>query len=244
MEATAGGPGGGRGTIDVGRVIGRTFEIYSQHAVLLIGSAVLVFVCFGIVEGLLNDAGGVIAQILASMVHLVGVALYTGFVVKLVQDLRDGSRDSTFGELFSHAYPAIGALVINSILLGIAVVVGFLLLIVPGLILITIWAVCAPAIVVERKDAIAAFGRSRELVRGQGWRVFGTIVVAFLIQLVVILICTAIGAAIGGAGGLIVFSILGSALTAPVWALVSGVMFFELGGGDEPPEVIHAPSFT
>ena len=56
-----------------------------------------------------------------------------------------------------------------------------MLLIVPGLFLLTIWAVTAPAIVVERRGAIEAFGRSHELVRGEGWTVFGAIVVAFLI---------------------------------------------------------------
>ena len=56
-----------------------------------------------------------------------------------------------------------------------------LLLIIPGLILLTIWAVFAPAIVIERIRVIDAFGRSRELVRGNGWPVFGVIIVAFLI---------------------------------------------------------------
>ena len=39
----------------------------------------------------------------------------------------------------------------------------------------------APAIVVERRGAIEAFGRSYELVRGDGWTVLGVIVVALLI---------------------------------------------------------------
>ena len=41
------------------------------------------------------------------------------------------------------------------------------LLIVPGLILLTIWAVIAPVIVVERSGVIDAFRRSRELVPRQ-----------------------------------------------------------------------------
>ena len=49
-------------------------------------------------------------------------------------------------------------------------------MIVPGLILITIWAVVAPSIVVEDKGVFEAFGRSRELVRGNGWKVFVAII--------------------------------------------------------------------
>ena len=55
----------------------------------------------------------------------------------------------TVGELFSAAAPAIGSLIIWGILSGIAIGIGFVLLIIPGLILMTIWAVGAPAIVVE-----------------------------------------------------------------------------------------------
>ena len=73
--------------------------------------------------------------------------------------LRDGRLDQSMGDLFSAAAPFILTLILNGILFGIAVAVGFFLLIVPGLILITIWAVVAPSIVVENRGAIEAFGR-------------------------------------------------------------------------------------
>ena len=66
----------------------------------------------------------------------------------------------------------------------------------PGLYLLTIWAVFAPAIVVERTGIFGSFSRSHELVKGDGWAVFGTIVVAYLIVFVVAAIVTAIGAAL------------------------------------------------
>jgi hypothetical protein len=107
---------------------------------------------------------------------------------------------------------------------------GFLALIVPGLILITIWAVVAPSIVVEDKGVFEAFGRSRELVRGNGWRVFGTIVLAFLIVVVVAGVFGVTGASIGDAGRVILGTI-GNVLVVPVEALVAGILFFDLGGG-------------
>ena len=63
---------------------------------------------------------------------------------------------------------------------GLGILVGFILLIVPGLFLLTIWAVVAPVTVLERPGIFAAFGRSRELVRGHGWTVFGALVLVFL----------------------------------------------------------------
>ena len=72
-----------------------------------------------------------------------------------------------------------------SILAGIAITVGLILVIVPGLYLITIWAVIVPVIVIEGSGALASFGRSYQLVRGRGWHVFGTLVLVFVILLVV-----------------------------------------------------------
>lgn len=222
---------GSRREIEIGRVIRESFEIYKHNAAPLIGVALVVFLVIGIVEGLLADAGGAIAQLLATAINLAGIALYTGFVVKLVEDVRDGRRDFTVGQLFSSASQHVGTLIINGVLLGLAVILGLVLLIVPGLILLTIWAVCSPAIVAEDRGPIEAFGRSRELVDGQGMSVFGTILVAFLIQIAVGIIAAAIGIGLG-TGALIALSIIASTLTAPVSALVASTLFFDLGGGE------------
>ena len=126
--------------------------------------------------------------------------------------------------------------------------VGLFLVIVPGLILITIWAVVAPAIVIENKGVIDAFGRSRELVRGNGWNVFITIVLAFLIVIAVSIVAALIGAAIGDVA-LVILAILASIVAEPVAALVASILFFDLGGGQsvatspaEPSAVEPPPS--
>lgn len=170
------------------------------------------------------------------IVALIGQVLYTGYVVKLVQDVRDGRRDHTMDELFSAAAPYVSTLILNGFVYAVAVFFGFLALIVPGLILITIWAVVAPSIVVEDKGVFEAFGRSRELVRGNGWRVFGTIVLAFMIVVVVAGVFGVTGASIGDAGRVILGTI-GNVLVVPVEALVAGILFFDLGG--RPRESQH-----
>lgn len=223
-----------RRPIDVGRVISETFSLYGTHFVPLIGSAIVIFGIAGLIQALLAEDGGVFASLVANVVNLTAVALYTGFVVKLVEDVRDGRRDFTARELISAGSQSVVPLIVNGILRGIAVAIGFILLIVPGLILLTIWAVTSPAIVAEERGAIAAFGRSRELVRGQGWPVFGAILVAFLITIVVTAVALAIGAGIG-LGAAIALGIAASTLTAPIGALVSSVLFFDLGGSSVNP---------
>jgi hypothetical protein len=220
--------------VEPGRVIGEAFETYRSHAGPLLIGALLVIGIAGIIEGLLSVSGSVILGILGAFIGLAAGFLYTGYVVKLVQDVRDGRRDFTVGELFSHATPYLGTLILAGILAGIAIAIGFVLIIVPGLILLTIWAVISPSIVVEDKGVLESFGRSRELVRGHGWQVFGAIVLTFLIIIVVGIVASLIGAAIGDAG-VVILRTIGNVITAPVWALVSSILFFELGGGVGAP---------
>ena len=221
-------------------MISDAFGIYSANLGVLVATSLAVAIVFGVVVGLLNDSGGALAQFLAWIVQLIGTALYTGFVVRLVQDVRDGRRDMTVGELFAAATPAIGSLIIWSILSGIAIGIGFVLLIVPGLILMTIWAVGAPAIVAEDVGPIEAFGRSYELVRGQAWTVFGVLVCVLLIMIVAAVIAGIIGAAIGGVVGAIVVGVIVLALFMPISALVASTLFFDLGGGRALPEAHSA----
>jgi hypothetical protein len=234
-------PAPARRGIDVGAVLGETFRIYGDQAGVLLGTAAVIFVAVGLIQGALISGGDSFLFFLSSVLGFIGSTLYTGFVAKLVEDVRDGRRDFTVGELIGAAASVLGALVLNSILFGIAVGIGLILLIVPGLILLTIWAVTAPAIVIERRGPIEAFGRSWELVKGNGWPVFGVILIVFLIGIGVAIV-TAILGALTGDVGYFVFRTLGSVLVAPIGALASAVMFFDLGGGSAAAEPAAAAS--
>ncbi|MGI8461409.1 MAG: hypothetical protein ACR2OC_07210 [Solirubrobacterales bacterium] len=228
--------------IDVGRVISETFSMYGQHLGVLIGPAIIIFGVVGIINGFLQDEGGIFLTLIAQILSLIASAVYTGFVVKLVQDVRqDGRRDLSVGTLVNAAMPVIGVLIVNGLLKGIAVGIGILLLIIPGIILATIWAVTAPAIVVERAGIMDAFGRSYELVRGEFWAVLGAFVLIFLIVAAAVIIGGAIGIAIGGLAAVIILTIIVGILTAPLTALVSSILFFDLGGGQTVAAAPAAP---
>jgi Uncharacterised protein family (UPF0259) len=240
MEATA-------NRIEPGRVIGEAFQTYRDHAGALLGGAVIVIGLAAVINGLFATTGSLALVAVGVLVSIVAGVLYAGYVVKLVQDVRDGRRDFSVGELFSAAAPYIGTLFLNGLLAGIAITIGFVLIIVPGLILITIWSVIAPSIVVENRGVIEAFGRSRELVSGNGWNVFGAIVLAFLIVIAVSIVAGLIGSALGDAGR-VVLQTIANVLTAPIAALVASILFFDLGGGvgatttaTEPPAATAEP---
>jgi hypothetical protein len=220
--------------IDPGRVIGEAFETYREHAGPLLGGAVIVIGIAAVVNALFANTGNFVLFLAGVVISLIAEVLFAGYVVKLVQDVRDGTRDFDVGVLLSAATPYIGTLILLGIVAGIAIAIGFVLLIVPGLILLTIWSVAPPSVVVEGKGVFESLGRSRELVRGNGWNVFFSILLAYLIVLVISIVAGLIGAALGDAGRIILQTIA-NVVIAPIAALVSSILFFDLGGGQGAP---------
>jgi hypothetical protein len=216
--------------LDVARIFERIFEMYREQFTLLIPAALVIFVPVAIVSGLVYAGStGVIGALIVAAVSTIGTYWFQGMVVEAARDILDGRRDHTVGSLVQSALPVIGPLLVAGILAGIGIAIGLILLIVPGLFLLTIWAVIAPVIVIERRGATDSFGRSRELVRGHGWQVFGVIVVIFLVELIVSAVLQAIAnSAVDSFVGYTVADLIVRLLVAPLAALAAAVLFFEL----------------
>jgi hypothetical protein len=214
--------------LDVGGVIRRVFDIYVDQASVLMPAAAVVFVFTGIISALLVATSAGLALV-AVLISLVAITLFTGMVVELVADVQDGRRDASAGQLLQAVTPVLGQLILVGIVAGIGIVVGFILIIVPGLILITIWSVAAPVVVLERPGVFSALTRSRELVRGNGWQVFGVILVLYILVGAVSIIIEGIADSAGSGVGIVVRVIVG-VLTAPLSALAASVLYFELRG--------------
>jgi hypothetical protein len=212
--------------LDVGGVIRRVFDIYVEQASVLLPASAVVFVISGIVSALLVAAAPGLA-IVALLLSLIAGTLFTGMVVELVADIQDGRRDHSPGELLRSATPVLGQLLLVGIVAGIGIVIGFVLIIVPGLILLTIWAVFVPVIVLERAPGLSSLSRSRELVRGNGWQVFGVIFVLFFLVLFVSSGIEIAADAAGTAAGLVARVVVG-VLTGPFSALAAAVLYFDL----------------
>jgi hypothetical protein len=221
--------------LDIGGTLSQAFSTYGSQAGVLLPVAFGLFLIVAVINGLL--AGSLILLPLALAVSVVAGTLYQGMVVGLVSDVQDGRRDSSIDDLVRSTGPVILPLIGAGILAGIGIGIGFLLFVIPGLILLTIWAVIAPVIVVERTGVIEAFGRSRELVRSNGWQVFGVIVAVFLIVAVVQAILGAIAVGIDDSALMrIIFNLIASTVTAPIVALVAAVIYFRLRELEQPAE--------
>ena len=213
-------------------VLEEAWKMYRAHAAHLLTIAFVIYLAAAIIAGLLGLIG-VFGFFLASIVEFVAAFLLQAALVKAVQDVRDGRADLSFGQTVSAATPYIGPVAIASILAGIAITIGLILIIVPGLFLITIWAVIVPVIVIERSGALASFGRSRQLVRGNGWHVFGTLVLVFVILIVVDLVLGLIFLALPLLLRNGLSTVISGTLIAPFIALVVTLIYYRLSGASD-----------
>jgi hypothetical protein len=217
-------------------VIGEAWQLYKGHWRHLLTIAFVVYVAVALISLLLalifEDW---VAGLLAFGVSLVALFWVQGALVKAVEDVRDGRPDLSLGETFDRVRPQLVSIIVGGILAGIGVFVGLLLLVVPGLLLMTWWVLIIPVIVLEQRRAGEAFSRSRELVRGYGWGVFGVIVLTILI---IVGINIALGLVLLPFDEWIqsfLSNVVGGTLTAPFIAVTWTLLYYRLHGVKEAP---------
>lgn len=208
-------------------VLGEAWQLYRAHARHLLAIAFVLYVAAAVLTALLSLAG-VIGTLLGSIVELFAAFLLQAALVKAVQDVRDGRADMSISETVSAAVPYLWSVAGASLIAGIAITIGLVLLIVPGLWLITIWAVIVPVIIIERTGALASFGRSRQLVQGYGWQVFGTLVLVFIIMIVADIVLGIIFLALPLIWRSGLSTIISGTLVAPFLALVVTLIYYRL----------------
>ncbi|MGH2703580.1 MAG: hypothetical protein ACRDJ4_00345 [Actinomycetota bacterium] len=231
--------------LDTGKVLTGIFATYRQQFAVLVPAALVVYLVPALVGLLLlgGGAGPFMAVAVTVGAGIVAGVWYQGMVVEAVRDMRDGVRDFTLPRLVRSVAPVVVPLVGAGLLAAIAIAVGLIAFVVPGLVLLTWWAVVAPVIVIERASVPDAFSRSRNLVKGNGWNVFGVIVLLYLLQFVAsgILGVFARGSLIGRT----ITDLVVSVLVAPLTGLAAATMYFELRrikGEDAPAAAAEAVS--
>ena len=215
------------GHLDIGGVFSRTADIYkvSFGTIWLVALAIAIPVA--IVRGLLEIPESWFLSLLGVIVGIVGSVWITGALIKVVQDVEsDGQLDAGVGELLGVVTSKLVPLFFLAIVVSILVYVGLIFLIIPGIFLALIWAVSAPAMVVEDEGVFGAMGRSSELTKGNRWRVLGLAIVVFLLYMVVaavIYLLALITPVLGIIGGIAAIVIL-----YPYVAIIVGVLYFRL----------------
>jgi hypothetical protein len=220
--------------VQPGDVIREAWGQYKAHWQHLLPLALVVYLILGVISLVLTIALGWFGALLGALLGIIGVFWLQGALVEAVADIRDGRADLTMGQTFARAQQHIGTLAVAGILAGLAIVVGLILLIVPGLYLMTIWSLLIPVIVLERRRVMDAFGRSRELVSGNGWNVFGVIVISILILIAVSIVVRILTFWLGGDFGEFVRNVVTNTIGLPFLALALTNMYFRLLALREP----------
>lgn len=231
----------------VGETLRGVLSIYRDNAGVLLPVAFWLFLAVAVIEKLTIDKLALFW--VGIVVSLVATFLYQGMVVRLVGDVQEGRRDSSVGDLVRSVLPVLWSLIGAGLLTVLGTLGGLVLLIVPGLYLLTAWAVVAPVIVVERRPVFDALGRSRHLVRDNGWPVFGVLAIAFVLGALVALLLAQLAHAVADGDIVkVVLSVLAETVTAPIAALVAAVLYYRLVAikGEatpavEPPSVPQQP---
>ena len=219
----------------IGAVLDEAWTLYTRFFLRFFVLALVVFAAVNllyalVVEAISSEDGGRVAlvAIVGLATAVIGTTWLQGAFVYAVQDARDGAFDATLGEIFSRVSPSIVPLLVAALLAGLGIAAGLLLLVVPGLYLMTIWAVIAPVIVLERSPPLGAFGRSRELVRGFGWTVFAIVLITGLLTGLASGILQAAFSFLPRFLEIVIGSTIAQAVVAPFSAIALAITYFRL----------------
>jgi glycerophosphoryl diester phosphodiesterase family protein len=128
-------------------------------------------------------------------------------------------------------WPLVGSLLLSSLIIGI----GFVLLVIPGIIFFIRYAFVTQAIVVEDQSGTGSLTRSWNLAKGNSWRILGTLLLALILAGIVsaVLLLPLIGIFLSGGGGSsawilrTVFNSLVSIVTTPFTITVAVLLYFD-----------------
>ena len=209
-------------------VLSEAWDLYRRFASHFLLIAFVIYVITALLVALLSLAG-VVGAILGAILSFAATYVVQASLIKAVQDVRDGRVDLDLSQTVQAAFPYILPVIGASILAGIGITIGFILLIVPGLVLLTFWCLIIPFIVIGGSGVFASFGNSWRTVRGYAWRVFGTYVLVFLILVAFSIV---LGLILGLLHSLFLRSfvdnVVSGTLIAPFLALVATLIYYRL----------------
>ena len=208
-------------------VLTETWALYRKYAAHFLLIAFVIYLVTAVLFALLALAG-IVGLLLAEIINIAAAFLLTAALTKAVQDVRDGRVDLDLGQTYRAAVPFILPVAGASILAAIGIVIGFALLIVPGLILLTFWCLIVPCIVIGGAGVFASFGESMRTVRGHAWNVFGTLILVFLIYIAFGIVVGLILAFLPLFLRNFISTVVIGTLVAPFWALVITLMYYRL----------------
>jgi hypothetical protein len=219
------------GQFRVGSVLSKTFAILGRQfgkfvllALVPMIPILLLILATLSSRGLSSSGGLVLGTILIGLLTFVlqilaqATSLYGAF-----QDMRQ--QPFTIGDSLRIGLARTIPVIAVGTLVGVAMMLGFMLFVVPGVILGCMLYVAIPACVIEKLGVTASMSRSVALTKGYRWQIFGLFLLVVVISLLGAFVFKLIGG-VGGAGQLLSFA--WQVVSTAFGAVLSAVIYHDL----------------
>jgi hypothetical protein len=218
----------------VGEIIGDALRCGASYPALFATLTLAVVVPYAVIVRLVEQANlvgethhGAVAALVLVLIDLLLVGpLISALHVHAVVEL-GAQRVPRAREVFARGVRVLPVVAAAQVVAGIGTGLGFVALIVPGLVLLAVWAVVAQAAAIENTDWLGALRRSAELTRGSRWHALGVVISVGLINGVIERVC---GAAVGSGVSVaaLVAGVAVQMITLSFAALTSAMLYYDL----------------
>jgi hypothetical protein len=242
------GQGGGIAALpprSIGEILSAAFQLYRRHWRTLAAIAAVVVVPLTLLQygaghwfrtngQQLQDTAEVStslwtvasASLLAALVGLLLYQVLTGAITRTIATEVTG-HDLDLEQSYRFGFARLGPVLVVSILVGLATLLGLIVFIIPGIYICVRLAVSIQALVIEDRRGTEAMRRSWDLAAGHWWHAAFTLLVAGLITGVVNAVITAPFSA--GAWLLQgIAAAIATTVTLPYGALVGVLLYLDL----------------
>jgi hypothetical protein len=239
-----------QGKLSLRGVAVEMWAVYRRHWTFLVPAAVVVLTPQSIADGITEgfhvehlrtaaDFATIGAAVLLVVVNLFGQAVYAGLTAAAVIDWRAGRPLPPLSALL-RAMP-LGRLIVLDLVITVLTAIGFVLLVVPGLIVLTYIAISPAVLKLEHLGVREALARSIRLVRGRARQVFVIAVGAIILTEIIV---QAIVAPFEGVGVLVVVNLIAEGIFQPIEGLAIALVAIHLlelhGEAPAPDEMARA----
>jgi hypothetical protein len=239
----------------IGELLDTAIKLYRQHWKTFMALVAVVLVPYILIETFLTRAAvsvnpfsptqvtieevdaarnaAIIGFIFAGISFLFIQPILTGSVARTAAGVYMGERPE-LGDMYRFALSRFGSILWVTVLTALAILGGFILLVIPGILFGVRFAFSPVVLVVEDERGTKAMRRSWRLAKGRFWKIFGTVLLAaFLAGLVGGLLALPLRAAsipLGHSGWVLrgVGDAAAAVVTRPFAALVNVLLYFDL----------------
>lgn len=167
-------------------------------------------------------------ELVGGLFGLIASFLYYGYCEEVADQARRG--EVSIRRALGQTARVLPALFVGSVVAAFGIIIGLVLLIVPGIWLLTRWATFSAVISIDRTGPLRALRRSNSLVRGDGLLVLTTATAVIVAEALFSDLTDAFGSAVAPDEkiGALIGETLGDLVTGPFVGLVVVSVFFRL----------------